>query len=44
MRCRKKCITFATLDKLEVIEPDQAKRSEYLAAYENWKKTLEKNI
>ncbi len=35
---------FATLDKLEVIEPDQAKRSEYLAAYENWKKTLEKNI
>ena len=35
---------FATLDKLEVIEPDQAKRSEYLAAYENWKNTLEKNI
>ena len=35
---------FATLDKLEVIEPDLAKRSEYLAAYENWKKTLEKNI
>ena len=35
---------FATLDKLEVIEPDQAKRSEYLAAYENWKKTLEKII
>ena len=35
---------FATLDKLEVIEPDQTKRSEYLAAYENWKKTLEKNI
>jgi xylulokinase len=35
---------FATLDKLEVIEPDQAKRSEYLAAYENWKKALEKNI
>ena len=35
---------FATLDKLEVIAPDDAKRGEYLAAYENWKKTLEKNI
>ena len=35
---------FATLDKLEVITPDEAKRSEYLEAYSNWKKTLSKNI
>lgn len=31
---------FATLDKLEVIEPDEAHRSEYLQAYSRWKETL----
>jgi xylulokinase len=31
---------FATLDKLEVIEPDAAHRGEYLAAYERWKEVL----
>ena len=35
---------FATLDKLEVIEPDAAKRSEYLAAYARWKETLNEKI
>ncbi|MBQ9231291.1 MAG: carbohydrate kinase [Prevotella sp.] len=35
---------FATLDKLQVIEPEAAKRSEYLAAYAAWKETLSKNI
>ena len=35
---------FATLDKLEVIEPDAAKRSEYLAAYARWKESLKKNL
>lgn len=31
---------FATLDKLEVIEPDSAKRQEYADAYERWKGCL----
>jgi len=31
---------FATLEKLQVIEPDVARRSEYLAAYAQWKKVL----
>lgn len=31
---------FATLDKLQVIEPDEARRSEYLQAYARWKETL----
>jgi xylulokinase len=31
---------FATLEKLEVIEPDAQNRDAYKAAYENWKKTL----
>ena len=35
---------FATLDKLEVIEPDAANRSEYLAAYARWKETLNEKI
>ena len=35
---------FATLDKLEVIEPDESKRSEYLSAYANWKETLNAKI
>lgn len=33
---------FATLDKLQVIEPDEAHRSEYLEAYTRWKETLER--
>ncbi len=33
---------FATLDKLQVIEPDEAHRNEYLEAYARWKETLEK--
>ena len=35
---------FATLKKLAVIEPDQQKRDEYLAAYARWKETLAKVI
>jgi xylulokinase len=31
---------FASLEKLQVIEPDAARRSEYLAAYARWKETL----
>ena len=31
---------FATLKKLAVIEPDEAKRNEYLNAYARWKETL----
>jgi len=31
---------FATLDKLQVIEPDAAHRADYKAAYEAWKETL----
>jgi xylulokinase len=32
---------FATLERLMVIEPDAARRDEYLAAYSAWKKQLE---
>ena len=35
---------FATLEKLEVIEPDMALRAEYLSAYDVWKKTLSKQM
>ena len=35
---------FATLEKLQVIEPDAAHRAEYLAAYAAWKETLKKNL
>ena len=35
---------FATLEKLQVIEPDIAKKAEYQAAYAAWKVTLEKNL
>ncbi len=35
---------FATLDKLQIIEPDAAHRVEYQAAYAAWKETLKKNI
>ena len=35
---------FASLEKLQVIEPDAAHRAEYQAAYAAWKATLEKNI
>ncbi len=35
---------FATLDKLQVIEPDEAHRSEYLAAYARWKDTLKRTL
>jgi xylulokinase len=35
---------FATLDKLQVIEPDAKRREEYLAAYAAWKKTLESKL
>ncbi len=33
---------FATLDKLQVIEPDEAHRNEYLNAYARWKETLDR--
>lgn len=33
---------FSTLDKLMVIEPEEAKRSEYLNAYSEWKSQLNK--
>ena len=35
---------FAFLDKLQVIEPDEAHRAEYLAAYARWKDILKNNI
>lgn len=35
---------FATLDKLDVIEPNQAKKQEYADAYERWKHRLEKSM
>ena len=35
---------FASLDKLEVIEPDAAHRAEYQAAYEAWTAILKKNL
>ena len=35
---------FATLEKLQVIEPDIAKKAEYQAAYNAWKQTLKKNL
>ena len=31
---------FASLEKLQVIEPDVARRNEYLSAYARWKETL----
>ncbi|MCD8292693.1 MAG: carbohydrate kinase, partial [Prevotellaceae bacterium] len=34
---------FATLEKLDVIEPNHAKRQEYLEAYARWKRRLEKS-
>ena len=33
---------FASLEKLQVIEPDAAQRNEYLAAYNRWKDVLAK--
>ncbi len=35
---------FSTLEKLQVIEPDDAHRDEYLNAYAHWKETLTKMI
>ena len=35
---------FASLDKLEVIEPDAKNREAYRAAYEAWKAVLKKNM
>ncbi len=35
---------FATLEKLDVIEPNQAKRQEYADAYARWKHRLEKSM
>lgn len=35
---------FASLDKLQVIEPNEAHRAEYLAAYARWKDILKNNI
>ena len=35
---------FASLDKLQVIEPDEAHRAEYLAAYARWKDIPKNNI
>jgi len=35
---------FATLEKLDVIAPDESKRNEYLQAYAQWKETLNSMI
>ena len=35
---------FATLDKLQVIEPDAQHRAEYQAAYAAWKETLDLRV
>lgn len=35
---------FSNLKKLETIEPDNSKKAEYEAAYNNWKKVLDKAI
>jgi len=35
---------FASLQKIEVIEPDQSKRAQYLEAYDRWKNLLLKHI
>ena len=35
---------FATLEKLEVIEPDAARQQEYADAYERWKFCLEQSM
>ena len=35
---------FATLDKLQVIEPDEHLRPQYLEAYAKWKEVLNKNL
>lgn len=35
---------FATLEKLQVIEPDELHRGEYRAAYEAWKACMEKEL
>jgi xylulokinase len=35
---------FASLKRLAVIDPDLARRDEYLAAYEQWKKALSKEV
>jgi xylulokinase len=35
---------FATLDKLQVIEPDEVNRAAYLSAYAAWKETLQKKL
>ena len=35
---------FASLEKLQVIEPDAKNRDAYQAAYAAWKATLKKNI
>ena len=35
---------FATLDKLQVIEPDEKNREAYKTAYAAWKETLKKSI
>lgn len=35
---------FASLKRLAVIDPDMACREEYLAAYEQWKKALSKEV
>ncbi len=35
---------FATLEKLQVIEPDATRKADYLEAYAQWKEALNKNI
>jgi xylulokinase len=35
---------FATLDKLQVIEPNAADRAAYAEAYARWKETLQSKI
>jgi xylulokinase len=35
---------FSSLEKLQVIEPDESRRSEYQSAYVRWKETLRSKI
>jgi xylulokinase len=35
---------FASLEKIEVIEPNQANRAQYVEAYERWKAIVDKHI
>jgi xylulokinase len=35
---------FASLKKLDTVSPDLSKKSEYEAAYQNWKAALDKSM